>query len=71
MPYDLTLPHSEPDAWRMHLELIEGAIWLSEDLLPNAKGHAEDYLRTIIELDRQTTSWIRQILAGFGMTERC
>jgi hypothetical protein len=70
MPYDLTLPHSEADAWRMHLELIEGAIRLSEDLLANAKGHAKDYLGTIIELDRQTTAWIRQILAGFGMTER-
>jgi rubrerythrin len=71
MPYDLTLPHSEADAWRMHLELIEGAIWLCEDLLPDAKGPAEDYLRTIIDLDRQTASWIRQILAGLGMTQRC
>jgi rubrerythrin len=70
MPYDLTLPHSEPDAWRMHLDLIEGAIELSEDLLSTAKGPAQDYLTTIIDLDRQTTSWIRQILAGFGRTER-
>ncbi len=70
MPYDTTLPHLEADTWRLHLELTQRSILLCEDLLSTPEGEGKEYLKTILDLDRQSVAWIKQILAGLSATER-
>lgn len=64
MPYDDNLPHLERAAWLLHLRLAEDSIALCEGILSRGREDAEAYLRSLIELDRQTVAWIRQVLDG-------
>ena len=62
MPYSLTLPESPADIWRLHRDLVETSVALSQELLATASPDEAAYLRALIELDGGTTSWINKIL---------
>jgi rubrerythrin len=64
MPYSVVLPPGEADAWRVHLELLEAAEHLRRRLLDEADAEKRDYLRTLGDLDRQSSAWIGEVLAG-------
>ncbi len=81
MPYSLSLPDSDVDIWRAHLDLIETSQTTCRRLLYAAAGtdtasrkvreeldrlNAEPYVRTVMALDDQARAWIRAIIAGVG-----
>lgn len=66
MPYDISLPYLERAAWLLHLELAEGSIALCKAILAGGEQEGRAYLNSLIELDRQTVSWIKQVLAGLA-----
>jgi Ferritin-like len=69
MPYTLALPISAVDRWRLHRELIAGAEELIRDLIQTASSDtALPYLRALASLDKSSTVWIGQIIAG--LTQR-
>lgn len=73
MPYNLRLPPTETDTWRLHRDILGSADRLCMQMLkskrrPLAGGRA--YLETLVDLDTQSRAWIDQILAGLGATER-
>src|SRR5208337_567652 len=88
MPYSLTLPDADVDAWRLHGDLIRTSLETAHRLLheasePEADASeptedwrkvradldavgAEPYLRALMDLDRQTRTWIGAIVAAGG-----
>lgn len=68
MPYDVRMPFSEADTWRFHRELVQAALALSQELLQTC-DLGKTYLRTQIDIDKKTLSWIEAILAGQGATQ--
>jgi hypothetical protein len=66
MPYTLTLPEAEADAWRLHQEFLEGSIDVAEQLLEKPTGAGRDYLLALRELDRRAIAAIDILLDGQG-----
>ncbi|WP_119272003.1 ferritin-like domain-containing protein [Taklimakanibacter deserti] len=66
MPFMLTLPDAEPDAWRLHQEFLQGSIDVAELLLEQAKGAQRDYLLALKDLDRRAIASIDALLDGQG-----
>jgi hypothetical protein len=64
MPYTLELPADETDCWRLHLDLLASAEHLCGELEGGAPPDGKAYLASLRELDRQSTSSIREILVG-------
>ena len=62
MPYTLTLPESEAEAWREHRELLQGSIAVMELLLEKAAAAERDYLLALRDLDRRTIASIGALL---------
>ncbi len=81
MPFSLTLPPSNADAFGMHLDVLGSSDKLcweilkcrrSKDTPPYIKQRPEDeaYIRTLLDIDDQTRASIRAILAGVGKSAR-
>ncbi|QIG49238.1 hypothetical protein G5V57_16855 [Nordella sp. HKS 07] len=66
MPYSLTLPDGEADAWRLHQELLQGALDVTKLLLEKATGTGRDYLIALSDLDRRAIATIDALLEGQG-----
>ncbi len=72
MPYTLDLPALPYDRWRLHTDLILEADHLRRALLrlderyPLSRQEA-GYLASMADIDRQTRSWIEQLLAKGAM----
>ena len=92
MPYSLTLPDGDVDAWRLHQDLINTSLATARRLLKAAsepKGDeaegeapekedwrkvradlkatgAEPFVRALMNLDEQATTWIGAIIAAAG-----
>ncbi|HTN98067.1 MAG TPA: hypothetical protein VL101_13935, partial [Nordella sp.] len=66
MPYSLTLPDTEADAWRVHREFLQGSIDVGKLLLETATGAGRDYLLALKALDLQAIASIDALLAGQG-----
>lgn len=66
MPYSLTLPDSEAEAWRLHREIIQGALAVTELLLEEAGAAGRDYLLALADLDRRAIASINALLDGQG-----
>ena len=64
MPYTLTLPEGEADAWRLHQEFLNGSIDVTKLLLETASGAGRDYLVALEALDRKAIASIDALLAG-------
>jgi hypothetical protein len=69
MPYTLTLPALPYHRWLLHRDLIREADSLRRALLRLGKRHKlsrqeAGYLMSLADIDRQTRSWIEQLLAG-------
>lgn len=79
MPYSLNIPDDDIDIWRAHNDLIKTSLERCKRLLSSASGNddasskikeeldrlgAEPYLRTLVDLDEQTSIWIAAIVAG-------
>ena len=79
MPYSLNIPDDDIDIWRAHNDLIKTSLERCKRLLSSASGNddasskikeeldrlgAEPYLRTLVDLDEQTSKWIAAIVAG-------
>jgi hypothetical protein len=66
MPYTLTLPEADSDAWRQHQEFRQGSIEVAELLLREATGAQRDYLVALRDLDRKAIATVDALLAGQG-----
>lgn len=66
MPYTLTLPNAEAEAWRLHQELLKGSIDVADQLLENPGGAGRDYLVALRALDRKAIAAIDALLVGQG-----
>jgi hypothetical protein len=66
MPYTLTLPDAEADAWLLHQEFLQGAIDVEDLLLEKAAGAGRDYLIALKDLDRRAIAAIDALLQGQG-----
>lgn len=66
MPFTLTLPEAEADAWRLHREFLQGSIDVTELLLGQAAGAERDYLLALEALDRRAIAAIDALLDGQG-----
>lgn len=66
MPYTLTLPEAEADAWRLHQEFLRGSTAVAELLLEKAVGAERDYLLALRDLDRKAIETIDALLTGQG-----
>jgi hypothetical protein len=65
MPYTLSLPADQGDCWRLHRELLTTSREIAAGLLARTPPPDGDrYLRTLLELDRQSQEWIDQMLIG-------
>src|SRR5262249_26750682 len=67
MPYTLTLPEAEADAWRLHQEFLQGSIAVAEVLMEKAKGAERDYLVTLRDLDRKAIASLGAMLGGHSI----
>lgn len=66
MPYSLTLPDTEADAWRLHREFLHGSLDVTKLLLEKATGAGRDYLLALNGLDRKAIAAIDALLEGQG-----
>lgn len=64
MPFDVALPPGERDTWRRHLDVLRASIRLCTELLEGASEEETAQLRTMLDLDRGTETWILRILDG-------
>jgi hypothetical protein len=70
MPYTLSLPATDTDAWILHHDLLGSAQHLCKAMLegPDKEGH--EYLKVMLEIDTQAREWVDQILVGCKVAER-
>ncbi|GAC1555977.1 MAG: hypothetical protein NVS2B5_17120 [Beijerinckiaceae bacterium] len=73
-PYSLALPPADIDAWRLHLDLLGTSRELCDELdqyPETGQARAQQaYLKTLRDLDDQSTAWIESVLAGLKAAER-
>lgn len=71
MPFSLTLPPGEADAWQLHLDVLGSSQRLTRAIL---SGHIRPgdraYLEALSDLDAQSRTWIETILNGLTKGER-
>jgi hypothetical protein len=83
MPYSLDLPQAERDIWRQYNDLLASSYKTCGEVLRVAKAKdyedmdrqitatgGDVYVRTLMNIDRETQRWIGNILAGGGLSER-
>ena len=77
MPYTLTLPSSEVDIWRQHLDLVRASQELTRELLHKKKNnlkHAppdgKKYLLALADLDDLSEKYINHVLVGLRPIRR-
>jgi hypothetical protein len=77
MPYTLTPPLPEANFWRLHLDLLAASSELVDTLLHSRGHHLADapadgarYLQALREADRDSRTWIGQILAGMNSSRK-
>ena len=75
MPYTLDLPQADIDIWRLYDDLLVNSYHTCSEVFRIAKGipqvrkqipavGADVYLRTLMDLDRQTRQWIAKVIAA-------
>jgi hypothetical protein len=64
MPYNLALPLDGVECWRLHHDLTLASDLIRNALLAMAEQSEHAYLMALGDLDRQTRSWIDQIMLG-------
>jgi hypothetical protein len=73
-PYSLALPPSENDAWRLHLDLLGTSADLRKNIgqfdQTREAPEQQAYLKTMGDLDHQSTEWIESVIAGLSAAER-
>lgn len=70
LPYNQALPVASVDTWRLHLENLNIAGELCGKILASeTRPDRQSYLRSLLDLDAQTTNWVKEILAGLSATE--
>jgi hypothetical protein len=71
MPFSLSLPPGEADAWHNHLDVLGSADSLCKCILAQNPRHEDKaYIETLFDLDGQTRTLFKTILAGLEKTER-
>ena len=71
VPYVLQLPADERDRWRAHRDTHQASIAICDELLvdePTLEG--QKYLTALRELDRQSLTWLEQMLGTPATTPR-
>jgi hypothetical protein len=82
MPYTLAISMDPMDRWRLHLELLRGALDLNaviDGYLNESKGRLSlnasfldwnlQFLRAMRELDQKSADWIEKVIAGMARGE--
>jgi hypothetical protein len=82
MPYTLAISMDPLDRWRLHLDLLRGALDLNAVIgsyVNESNGRASlnatfldwnlQFLRAMLELDRNSTDWIGKVIAGMARGE--
>jgi len=74
-PFELTanlsLPAADVDCWCLHLDSLNASRDACKNILSShSTADEKTYIETLLALDRQTESWISQILAGLKSTTR-
>ncbi len=81
MPFSLTLPPNDADAFGMHLDVLGSSDKLcyeilncrrSRDAPPYIRDHPEDeaYIRTLLDIDSQIRASMKATIAGLGKSAR-
>lgn len=81
MPFSLTLPPNDADAFGMHLDVLGSSDKLCYEILhcrPNKEAppyigqrpEDEAFIRTLLDIDNQTRDSIKATVAGLGKTTR-
>jgi hypothetical protein len=71
MPYTLALPMEAIDRWRLHRDLVRGALKLNRDL-QNSKQQSSSsvaqlrFLSLMHDLDGKSAEWIEQVIVGLA-----
>jgi hypothetical protein len=58
MPYSIALPAAERDCWRLHMDLLQASITLNDTILRQADAQERDYLKSLVQIDRETIAAI-------------
>jgi len=75
MPYTLAISMDPMDRWRLHLDLLTGALNLNAEInhcLNEFDGRTSwnlQFLRAMLELDRKSADWIEKVIAGMARAE--
>ncbi len=64
MPYTVKLPPEEADCWRVHLDLIDAASALLEDLSKLPTGPRADYATALLNSDKRAQIEIHKLLGS-------
>jgi hypothetical protein len=75
MPYSLDLPQADRDIWRLYADLLANSSHTCREVFRIAKGipqvrqqipsiGADVYLRSLMDIDRETQKWIAKVMAG-------
>jgi hypothetical protein len=72
MPYTLGLPPEEADCWRVHMDLIDAACPLLEELVKMSKGSRADYALALGSADQRAKREMELLLGSSrrGETQR-
>jgi hypothetical protein len=71
LPYNLRVPAADSDCWCLYLDILGTGSGICQTILKGDSRPEElTYLKTLIDLDAQTTSWMSRILTGLNSTER-
>jgi hypothetical protein len=66
MPYSMELPPREADAWRLHIELVDGSLALIKTIECSAEPGERAYLETLRAVDERRRAALCEIVAGAG-----
>jgi hypothetical protein len=69
MPYTLAISMDPMDRWRLHLDLLTGALHLNAVIDRESNGRPSrnlQFLRAMRELDRKSEDWIKKVIAGMA-----
>ena len=63
MPYTLATATNEIDRWRVHHDLLTGAVGLVKH---SPELNRDQFARTILEQDEKSCTWIKEVIAGLS-----